>query len=446
MAKKKNIVKATRGSFNLIFIAVIILGWLLVGVTILSAEDPVSEQNAIINTARGYLEDKLYIRAVAQYRSALSTYKTENNNQYETELLAIYREAGMTNEYFSLIDSRISAGTAAVEEYLERAQNYVSQRQAARAMTLIQRGMDKFGDEAFLALYESVSYENSSLTTAYTNVLMPDTDWYIPAYDGEHWGYINEKGRTVIDFIYDEATCFDGSYAVVKTDGSYVLIDKNGYWNAVDKNGLDTVTAIAEKRIIGIKNGQYGIYTNTFNPVGTETYDNIYISDNGIFAVQKDGRWSILDANLQMVTDTQFADVAVNSRGQIFSSGYAVVADERGYFLINEAGEARFDTRFPDAKGMEGGLIAVADTSGRWGFANERGEVVVDYQYEDANSFSDRLAAVKYAGKWGYINRYNTMIIEQQYAQAYPFLAGMALVVDDRGNYRIITLDNYDLF
>ena len=446
MAKKKNIVKATRGSFNLILIAVIILGWLLVGITILSAEDPVSEQNAMINVAKGYLEDKLYIRAATQYRTALSTYQTENNNQYETELLAIYKEAGMTDEYFSLIDKRISAGTAVVEEYLERAQSYVTQRQAARAMTLIKQGMDKFGDEAFLALYESVSYENSSLTTAYTNVLMPDTDWYIPAYDGEHWGYINEKGRTVLDFIYDETTCFDGSYAVVKIDGSYVLIDKNGYWNAVDKNGLDAVTAIAGKRIIGIKNGKYGIYTNTFTPVGTEAYDNIYINDNGMFAVQKDGRWNLLDSNLEMATDTQFTDVAVNSRGQVFSGDYAVVADEKGYFLINKAGEARFDTRFPDAKGMEGGLFAVADSSGRWGFANEKGEIVIDYQYEDANSFSDRLAAVKYADEWGYINRYNMMIIEPQYAQAYPFLAGMALVVDDRGNYRIITLSNYDLF
>ena len=68
---------------------------------------------------------------------------------------------------------------------------------------------------------------------------------------------------------------------------------------------------------------------------------------------------------------------------------------------------------------------------------------VIECQYEEAYSFSDGLASVKYAGKWGYINQYQTWIIEPQFGEAYPFLDGSGLVKDELGNYRILSLEHY---
>ena len=73
----------------------------------------------MIAVAREYLEDKLYVRAAAQYQSALAAYDTENDLRYEGELLALYQEGGMTEEYYALIRKRIGTGDAAMEEYLE---------------------------------------------------------------------------------------------------------------------------------------------------------------------------------------------------------------------------------------------------------------------------------------------------------------------------------------
>ncbi len=445
MAKKKSIVKRTRSRAYLALVILLVVGWLLAAYTAL-AHDAVREQNAMIAVASGYLEDKLYIRAANQYKEALSAYDTENNLRYEGELLEIYKEGGMSEAYYDLMEERISAGTAAVEEYLELAGAYIEEGSVNRAIPMLQQGMKAFQDEELTALYESVCYGYGISATTFTQMHMPASDWYIPAFDGEHWGYVGTNGRTVLEFCYEETTCFAGDYAVVRLDGIYTLIDKNGYWNAVDKNGLDQVTSISGRRIVGIKDGKYGIYSNTFDQLGNDTYENVYLSDNGLIAVQKDGRWAILDENLQPITDYQFTDVAVNSKGQVFHENYAVVADEKGYYLINREGEAWFDTRFADAKGMEEGLFAVADSSGRWGFADEKGQVLVDCRYEDALSFSNRLAAVKYAGKWGYINRYDTMVIEARFEQAFPFLAGKSLVVDDLGNFCILELKYYNLF
>ncbi len=446
MAKKKSVVKKTKGTARLLVVVLLAVGWLMAIYTVLANND-VRDQNAMIAAARHYMEDRLYVRAAAQYNTALSTYHTENNQQYENELLALYKEAGMMDEYYALIKKRMDSKTAAVEEYLDRAKDYIDSGMTARAISVLQQGMEVCQDDALTTLYESVCYEYTpSSSTTFTQALTPSQDWYIPVYDGEHWGYIGTNGKTILDFIYQEATRFSGSYAVVKLDGVYTLIDKNGYWNAVDKIGLDKVTAISGRRIIGVKDGRYGVYSNTFSQQGSETYDMAYLNDNGLIVVQKDGKWAVLDEELKPVTDYIFTDVAVNSKGQVFHNNYAVVADERGYYLINRAGQPYFDIRFDNAKGMEEGLFAVADSSGRWGFANEKGEIVVECQYEDACSFSNRLAAVKHAGEWGYINKYNTMAIEPQFQQAFPFLAGYCLVTDDLGNYRILKLKYFDLF
>lgn len=445
MAKKKNIVVKTKGSMTLLLIALIAVGWLLAVFYVL-ANDAERSQNVMIATAKQYLEDKLYVRAAAQYRAALTEYSTENNIRYEGELLEIYKEAGMEDEYFSLIDDRIDAGTASMEEYIARGEAYIEKGRLELAIPLLQQGMKVYKDEALTSLYESICYTYKLSGTTFTQVQVPSGDWYIPAFDGERWGYIDTGGRTRLDFLYEEATPFSGRYAVVKLDGIYTLIDKDGYWNAVDKIALDKVTAISGTRIVGVKDGRYGIYTNTFRPVGEETYDGAYLNDNGLIAVKKGDKWAILDAELQPVTDYVFTDVAVNSRGQVFSGNFAVVADEKGYYLVNSKGEPYFEARFPQARGMEEGLFAVADSDGRWGFANEKAELVVECQYEDAYSFSNRLGAVKYAGKWGYINKYNTMAIEAEFSSALPFMAGYSLVTDSMGNYKILSLKYYSLF
>lgn len=447
MAKKKNIVKKGIGNMQTVLVLLLIVGWLMAVMTFMAADDDVKAQKALIDQAEVFLEDKLYVRAVSQYTTALTEYQTENNLTYETQLLGIYKEAGMLEEYYSLIDKRRDAGTAAAEEYLDEAQAQVDRGSIPNAMGVLQQGMERYPQETEMRdLYESIRYRTAMTDMVYKEARMPGEDWYIPVFNGEKWGYVGGDGRMALEFLYEEALPFSGEYAVVRLDGVYTLIDKNGYRNAVDKNGLEQVTAIAGTRIAGIKDGKFGIYTNSFRQLGDETYDDVCLNDNGMILVQKGGKWALLDSNLGAVTDYVFTDVARNSRGQAFSGDYAVVADEQGYFLVDQTGAACYETRFADAKGLEDGLYAVADASGKWGFVNGKGEYVIDCRYEDALSFSDSLAAVKEGGKWGYVNRYQTMIVEPQFAEAYPFLNGKALTVDDLGCYDIVSLKYYSYF
>uniref|UniRef100_B8HNA7 KWG Leptospira repeat protein n=1 Tax=Cyanothece sp. (strain PCC 7425 / ATCC 29141) TaxID=395961 RepID=B8HNA7_CYAP4 len=67
-------------------------------------------------------------------------------------------------------------------------------------------------------------------------------------------------------------------------------------------------------------------------------------------------------------------------------------------------------------------------------------------QFEEAQSFSEGLAAVKKGGQWGFIDRSGAMVIPPQFDQVEPFQAGVAKVTLDHKTEFIdttgVTVDN----
>ena len=445
MGKGKNIVECAKERASITLVLVIAAGWLLVAGNTLLNNDLI-EQEALVQSAEKYRNEQLYVLAVQGYQEALSNYQTERNDEYEKSLLNLYQEAGMTEEYYSLIESRAEQGRAEAEEYLSRAKALIESGAIRNALSFLQDGIERTENQELIDLRESVLYAYTLSAIDYEKIQLPSEDWMIPVFDGKLWGYIGPDGKKCLDFIYEDASPFSNGYAVVKTEGNYTAIDEEGYWYAVDPNQLDSVEAFLGGKIAGTKAGQRRIFSKSFEPINETVYEDICLNDNGLVFVKTNGKWSLLNSELEPVTDQQFEDVVKNSRGQAYESGSAVVADESGYFLLDEEGDARFETRFAQAKGIEGGWFAVSDNEGNWGFSDFNGNLVIEYQYSDAYSFSDRLAAVQYAGKWGYINQYGDIMIEPQFEEAWPFLTGKAMTKDDMGIYRILELKYYELF
>ena len=62
----------------------------------------------------------------------------------------------------------------------------------------------------------------------------------------------------------------------------------------------------------------------------------------------------------------------------------------------------------------------------KWGYLNEKGLVIIPFEYDDAKPFSDGLAAVKKDKLWGYIDYNNKVVIDFQFVEAGPFIEGLA--------------------
>ena len=84
-------------------------------------------------------------------------------------------------------------------------------------------------------------------------------------------------------------------------------------------------------------------------------------------------------------------------------------------------------------------LVSVCK-NGEWGYADKKGNVVIDYQFSDADDFSENgLASVCVDNRYGYINRDGAFVVEPKYYAAYSFCKGRALVRESEdGKYGYI--------
>ena len=81
------------------------------------------------------------------------------------------------------------------------------------------------------------------------------------------------------------------------------------------------------------------------------------------------------------------------------------------------------------------------NSKNQWGFINKDGKIMIDYLWEDANSFSSNLAAVKRNGMWGFINEKGSLVIDCRYKKATDFTSGVCLLQD--GTNQLVILDRY---
>ncbi|MBQ8604759.1 MAG: WG repeat-containing protein [Oscillospiraceae bacterium] len=439
-------VKKRLSTLQLIAILFVVAGWAIALLTMVNGNGK-KEQRRLVEEAQRLVSEKLYMPAAELYEQALDDYSTDQNPEIEIELLQVYKDAGKTEEYMDLVEDRISDGTTTVEEYIALADIHLNNGSVRGAIAVLKNGVESTEDETVIKKYESIRYERSEREAAYQQVVQAESSLAFPVTDGTKWGYADYRGKLLTDFTFDEALAFSGDYSVVKQDGEYRLINSSGDLYGRDKSALNKVADLCEETIAAVKGGKYALYTKEFVPVTEHIYDDIILGEDDRHFVKESGVWKIMDEEGKEKGDNTYLDVPVNSLGQAYVAKRAVVKDENGYFVIRANGKeaSKDEVRFADAKAIEeeDSLIAVANSAGKWGFVNEDGELVIDYKFSDAKSFSCGLAAVKTGAGWSYINLYGDVVIRADYDQANPFRDGSALV-NDGGIYKIITLKFYE--
>ena len=76
------------------------------------------------------------------------------------------------------------------------------------------------------------------------------------------------------------------------------------------------------------------------------------------------------------------------------------------------------------------GRLLKVKLDGKFGFIAKSGKEVIGFKYDEANDFSEGLAAVKLDGMgWGYIDTADSVVIPLMYDMAYDFNDGVAEVI-----------------
>ena len=209
--------------------------------------------------------------------------------------------------------------------------------------------------------------------------------------------YIDKTGKTVIKPDYGMTTGFDfqeGLSGVKNHKGDLGYIDKQG------------------KLVIPFQ------------------FQDGTSHSEGVAGVLKGNMCGFIDKTGKLIIPLKY-DSVTN-----FNNGWGIGKREGKYFFVNAKGE-EMPPAFVAVESFSEGLAAVApiaveaDGSGdspKHGFIDPTGKIVIQPEYEEAEPFSEGLAAVMRNKKWGYLDKTGKIVIEPQFDLAGPFKEGYGQV------------------
>lgn len=261
------------------------------------------------------------------------------------------------------------------------------------------------------------------------------------------WGYVDEKGKNVIDFQYLAAGIFHSERAAVVTeDEGAFFIDSEGRKRNY-AYGLDDAVALGTLagQVFAVSNGnQWGYYKTDYTWLfGGYDYDYVTTFNDHAAAVRKGNQWTIIGPDGSPLINETYDDIPVNTSGIAYCNGIFVKKNGT-YSLIDKNGNQITDILFEDAKAFNDASYAAVKVGGKWGFVNNQGKMVIEAQYEDARSFSNGWAAVKLNGLWGFINSSGDMTIEPTFVDACDLNPSACAMVDNGFGWHLLRLYKYN--
>ena len=293
-------------------------------------------------------------------------------------------------------------------------------------------------------------------------------------FDGKY-GYIDKKGKWIVEPIYDSLGVFYKGYATSYLNGKEGIINRKG--KLIVNHNFDFIGHVEDGIALIITKGEQVNYINTKGQIISkhDFYDGESFG-NGLAPVQftHKGKWGYINTAGKIVIDT------IYDHASIFKNGRANVEIERlelvinlqgrvtdtlkiqrgnftliGYSDLNTLGKINStgDTIMPmiyksfgypqgryfwfnngtcyglaDTTGMiisgtryeylsyfsDNGL-ALAKLNGKYGYINKNCEKVIDFVFQNAQGFKYNLAAVQKDGKWGFINERGELRIAYQF-------------------------------
>lgn len=259
--------------------------------------------------------------------------------------------------------------------------------------------------------------------------------------DGK-FGLINEAGQVLIDPMYDHIGVFDetGSYAPVRVgDVEYFINQKNEpaltFDGAYENLGIFSKGAAT----VSVK-GTYG-YIDTKSHHSDFLWDYTGPIYNGMGAVQKDGKWALVDLNLEELTEYCYDDIARNEFGICSAQKNVFVKEGEKWAMLGENASFVASAIYEDVKPFADGCgYAAVKKDGKWGFVTFLSSELREFSFEDAKSFCGELAAVKNDDKWGVIDTSLEFVIEPIFDEVLSMTNSGCLIVKENGTCKWIRI------
>jgi len=256
------------------------------------------------------------------------------------------------------------------------------------------------------------------------------------------WGYINDKGKIIINPQFDEAFLFSDDIALVKVGNLYGYISEDGRF-LIDPVYIGA-TCFDNGLALVVKEDGYPTFIDEEGKIkfAVSQSDQCRLFKEELAAFKSDFKWGFIDKTGRIAIKPQFDKV------DDFSEGLAVFGIENNqkiqYGYINSKGNVVINLQFDEAYKFVDGLALVKQND-KYRFIDKSGKFVINAQFEYACSFNDGLSLIKSGDKYGFIDKSGKSVINPQFEKASSFNDGLALAISDdkygyinkQGNFEI---------
>lgn len=393
----------------ILLVVLIIGGW---GAALLATDSgKTKEYNSHIDMAEEYMGRGLYQKAIEEYDAALAIKSTED--VWTAKLDAYQKRYGEStkiyDDYLGAAQSAVSYYSKNADYLLTLANLYMVRDEYSSAYKALNNAVESgLKNDEVDALLLEVRYAFEIKWKAYTGYSACSNGFYAVSETGV-WTYVEQDGSET-DY---EQLLFAGP---VGTSGIRVVQDKVRAYLIDEKEVVQgilkfnpTAAGIYSEGLIAIKDDKSFGYYNSLGDKQFGEYNLAGAFVDGVAAVQKDGKWFLIDNKGKEVSSEKFEDIIIQENGTHLKDG-VMIAKKDGTYKIYRDGKATGS--YSDADIItDDNMIAVCK-DGKWGFVDLEGKEIIAPKYKEAKSFSNGLAAVSDGEKWGFIDSAGNQVID----------------------------------
>lgn len=394
-----------------------------------------------VEEAADFEKRGLYQKAGENYKEALGIKKDEA--VYE-KMINAYEKAYEEKEdrYKEYMEAAEMAQAAYPENphfALAISQLYIQKNDYANAFYFLDKAK-KAGskDKNFQKEYQKMLYSFKTLYGSYDSYY-PLSNGFYGVKNKEGAGYIPADGESSNSLKQEfVGPIGEKGYRLLRKDGKTILVDKNETTQGVFSNkNPEDIGYYAEDRIPIKEEGEYSYY----NALGDRLFGGFSEASRfqkGKAVVKKAKKLYFIDLEGKEVElkytvkdekgktkkdengkkiekERKFEEVQINPDYSFIAQGCILAKEDGAYHIYNENWEQVSDFSAEEVDGIGKDGIFAFSKKGKWGFANLKGEVVLEPKYKAAKSFSEGLAGVMEDDYWGFINLKGEMVITPQF-------------------------------
>lgn len=262
---------------------------------------------------------------------------------------------------------------------------------------------------------------------------------YITINSENKYGIVKSTGEVILDNKYDKIeNIYSDKCFVVVESGKQKLIDITETIKLQDN--FDEIKQIANSGIVFVQGNKYGVMNFLGEIIIDANYEYLKEINTDIFVAKQNGKYGVIDINKEEKIPYIYKEIIFNKKAGIYiaedenynstllnsnfeNKAQGVLSEiniEDGYLKLRVEDEYKYYNFKFEEKDIKSiffkNKLFTSKKDGKYGFVDSKGNVVVDYIYDNAtepNKYG--YAGIKKDGLWGAIDKDGNVIINPCY-------------------------------